>query len=77
MQEQKKQSSAWGIWLAVGWIFFAARFILSDYATICELIAVVIGIFIQVKYRDHKYAGMALWIITLVVSAIVAVMYFG
>ncbi|QMU08621.1 hypothetical protein [Levilactobacillus suantsaii] len=77
MQEKAKQSSAWGIWLAVGWIFFAASFILTNYGTICQLVAVVIGIIIQVKYRDHKYAGMALWIITLVISVIVAVMYFG
>lgn len=75
--ESQKKQSAWGIWIAVGWIFFAARFILTDYATVCELIAVVIGVIVQIKYREHKYAGMALWIITLAVSTILAVIYYS
>ncbi|ADF83418.1 membrane protein [Lactobacillus phage LBR48] len=75
-QDSSNQKSAWGVWLAVGWIFFAARFVLTDYATILEAIAVIIGITVQVRYREHKYAGMALWIITLVVSAISAVVYY-
>lgn len=76
-QDSSKKKSAWGVWLAVGWIFFAARFALTDYTTILEAIAVIIGITVQVKYPEHKYAGMALWVITLVVSAVSAVVYFG
>ena len=76
-QDSSKKKSAWGVWLVVGWICFAAQFVLTNYITILGSLAVVIGITVQVKYREHKYAGMALWIATLVMSAISAVIYYN
>lgn len=62
--QSSSSSNVWGIWLTIGWICFALALIPK--LSIFQLSAFVIGLTVQFKY-EHKGAGMALWISSLVI----------